>query len=353
MTSVRGGTIDSLLEARGSNSAVGNREGMVVGVVGPESWPDSFAENIIASLRRMGHRADSLGSIYPFPGSAAMSAGVELLRKVSPIDVRLQERVVKRVRQLRPHLVISVEGTLLPETVGAIRSLGSSVVLWFPDHMSNLGRLLMFVSPYNALFFKEPTLVDIARRLMDIPVHYLPEACNPEWHRPVDGQSMSSYVVVAGNLYPWRVRLLERLVARGIELRIFGAGLPRWLRSPVLEASYTGRYIGRLEKATEFRSAGVVLNSLHPSEVRGVNCRLFEAAACGAALLSEWRDELPQFFRVEREITTYGSFDELVTKIEWMLAHPNECRKRGDAASVRAHSEHSYEKRLTALLGAL
>jgi glycosyltransferase involved in cell wall biosynthesis len=344
--------IDTLSRPHTSHDVIGNGMSLVVGVVGPE-LPDSFAENIVTSLRRMGHRAELLGSIYPFPGSAALSAGVDLARKVSRVDVRLQKRVVKRVRLLRPHLVINVEGAMLPETVEAIRSSGSSIVLWFPDHISNLGRLLMFVAPYNALFFKEPSLVDTAQRLMDTPVHYLPEACNPEWHRPVDGDEPSPYVVVAGSLYPWRVRLLERLIAEGVELRIFGSGLPRWLQSPQLEASFTGRYLSRLDKAREFRRAGVVLNSLHPSEIKGVNCRLFEAAGCGAALLSEWRDELPTFFEIDNEITTYGSFEELVAKIRWMLSHPAECRKRGDAASTRAHAEHNYENRLMRLIGAL
>src|SRR5918992_4970642 len=99
--------IDTLSRPHTSHDVIRNGMSLVVGVVGPE-LPDSFAENIVTSLRRMGHRAELLGSIYPFPGSAALSAGVDLARKVSRVDVRLQKRVVKRVRRLRPHLVINV-----------------------------------------------------------------------------------------------------------------------------------------------------------------------------------------------------------------------------------------------------
>ena len=47
-----------------------------------------------------------------------------------------------------------------------------------------------------------------------------------------------------------------------------------------------------------FRSATGVLNTMHLSEVAGVNARLFEAAGCGAAVLTDFRPTIPDLFAV-------------------------------------------------------
>jgi hypothetical protein len=50
-----------------------------------------------------------------------------------------------------------------------------------------------------------------------------------------------------------------------------------------LREIHTGRLSIGEEKARVFRSAAAVLNNLHPAEISGVNARLFEAAGSGAA----------------------------------------------------------------------
>ena len=90
----------------------------------------------------------------------------------------------------------------------------------------------------------------------------------------------------AGNMYPSRVRLVERLIAKGIPLRLYGGGFPRWVGETSARVAHPGRYVAREEKARIFRSAADVLNTMHSAEVSGVNARLLEAAGCGAAVLT-------------------------------------------------------------------
>ena len=62
--------------------------------------------------------------------------------------------------------------------------MASGVAYWSPDPVTSLGRSLMLLAPYDAIFFKEPHIVDRLRAMTDLPVYYLPEACNPRWHQP-------------------------------------------------------------------------------------------------------------------------------------------------------------------------
>jgi spore maturation protein CgeB len=226
-------------------------------------------------------------------------------------------------------------------------------VFWFPDHVANLGRALMLVAPYDALFFKEPQLVDRLRALLDLPVYYLPEACNPRCHRPAVPAGTDPCLVIAGNMYPSRVRLFERLIAKGIPLRAYGTAVPRWITDTPVRRVHAGHSVWAQEKARVFRSAAGVLNNLHPAEVTGVNARLFEAAGCGAAVLTEFRPAVPDLFVPGAEVLTFQDFDELVEQASRLLHEPGLTGRLGDAAARRAHRDHTMAQRITTILGRL
>jgi hypothetical protein len=322
-----------------------------IAVIGP-MFEDSFADNVTDSLRRMGHEVDALGSTYRSSRSKVDAIVIQLVQGSEAASLRLQSRMVARATNTQYDVVIALEATLLPASVDRIRRNGSAVALWFGDAVANLGRQLMFLAHYDVICFKDSELVHRIRALLDSDVIHLPEACNPSWHRPCDA-AIDPVVVVAGNMYPFRMRLLERLVRAGIPLRIYGPRWANWLRSELLRPSYTGEYIVRQEKARVFRSAGVVLNTLHPGEMASTNCRLFEAAGCGAAILTEARPDLDPLFEVGTEVASYDSFDVLVERARWMLDHPAAARAMGERAATRAHAYHTYEPRLEQLLAAL
>ncbi len=325
---------------------------MRVGVVGPQ-FADSFADNVVASLRGMGHSVTALGSAFPRSELKSSALALQMARGLPVANRLLQQPLLRRAQRQALDLVITVE-SLPPEAVRDLRRMGSKVALWFPDAISNLASHLMFLAPYDAIFFKEPHLVERSRALLEVPVAYLPEACNPAWHRIPDPDVPSDpCVVVAGNMYAFRLRLLERLARAGLPLRIFGPPWARWLRSPALEPMYTRRYISREEKARVFRSASVVLNSLHPGEINGLNCRLFEAAGCGGTLLTEHRPELARCFEIGYEVVAYHDFDDLVDRARWLLENPDAGKRLGDAAASRAHHDHTYAHRLQVILDAV
>jgi spore maturation protein CgeB len=323
---------------------------MRIAVVGPR-YPDSFSDNICDVLETDGHEVDAVGAATPRSQNVFVNEAFSISRRLPSIERRMENRVVSRCREWSPDLVLTVE-SLLPDTVAEVKRLGCKVAFWFPDHVGSIGRHEMFVAPYDALFFKQPRLVERARALLGAPVHYLPEACNPRWHKPI-GTERNGYVVVAGNMYPWRARLLERLLEADIPIKIFGSYWPRWLKSPEVRKHHTWRYITGDEKAREFRAAGLVLNSLYPAEVDGYNARVFEATGCGAAVLTEARPELEEWFVSGQEVQTYSTFDELLERARWLLDHPDEGREMGDAAAKRAHAEHTYSHRFRVMFEVL
>lgn len=323
---------------------------MRVGVIG-SAEPDYFADNIGDALNRIGHTAIQLGSAVAQNRFRVLSTATGLVRQAYPrLEDRAQRHIVRAALGADCEVVLNLDAHLAPMAVKTLRREGARVAFWFPDAVSNIGRQLMLLAPYSALFFKEPHIVERLRATLDLPVYYLPQACNPRWHRPIGTPGSERYLVLAGNMYPSRVRLIERLLAKDIPLRLYGTGFPRWLGESSARGAHVGRPVFREEKSEVFRSAVAVLNTMHPAEITGVNSRLFEAAGCGAAVLTEFRPTVPELFDVGQEVLAYRDFEDLVDKASMLLNEPGLSLRLGDAATRRAHRDHSYDLRVADIL---
>jgi spore maturation protein CgeB len=323
---------------------------MRVGIIGP-TGPDQFADNIAHCLPNIGVQAVPLGPSTPWPRNKALRLATQLAARQTAETLEwFQRPLVGRVRDSGCDVIINVEQSLMPATVAKIKSGGPRIALWYPDHVANISRMAMIASDYDALFIKDPLFVQRLEQVYGLPAVYMPEACNPQWHRPVGQPGQEPFIVVVGNLYPTRARLLHRLHEAGIPLKLYGGGFPRGYDAGPLAALFTHSIVTREDKSRVFREARGVLNNLHPAEMNSVNARLFEATAAGAAVLCEHRDALEDLFRVNEEVLAFSSFEELVDHCRLLLNNPDLTRTIGDAASARAHAEHTYEIRLTAIL---
>jgi spore maturation protein CgeB len=313
---------------------------------------DRFADNVGDALGRAGHVVTLLGPAHPRHRSRLITGSAMLARKALPcLDDQAQQRIARNALHAGCEVIISLDARLTPHTVTRLRRDGGArVAFWFPDHVSNLGRQQMLLGPYDAIFFKEPHIVDRLRSTLDLPVYYLPQACNPRWHRPLVAAGTEPYLVIAGNMYPSRVRLLDRLIEKGIPLRLYGGGFPPWLGDAPARAVHTGRCVFGEDKARVFRSAAGVLNTMHPAEVAGVNSRLFEAAGCGAAVLTEFRPTVPELFDIGDEVLAFRDFDELIDQATRLLTDTGLTAQLGDAAARRAHRDHTYDLRVATIL---
>jgi spore maturation protein CgeB len=321
-----------------------------IGVIGPVA-PDCFAENVIDALRHMGHVATPLGPGREICSSRLTSRVANVAKGMLPrLDERSQRQLIRAAGEADCEIIVNVDPAVLPGTVRRLRQSGARVVFWFPGNVAQLGRQLMLLAPYDALFFKDPLLVERLRGNLGLPVYYLPEACNPRCHRPLVPAGTEPYLAIVGSLHPSRVRLLERLIAKGIPLKLYGGAPPPWLGdSPVLHLQPRPAVL-REEKARVFRAAAGVLNTLHPAEMTGVNARLFEATGSGGAVLTQFRPALPGLFTADREVLVFHDFDELVGLASRLLNEAGLTARLGDAAAQRSHRDHAYEVRLQALI---
>ena len=71
--------------------------------------------------------------------------------------------------------------------------------------MINLGKSYFFNCNYDALFFKEPFIVNKIKRFSNLPAYFLPECFNPyAYNLPKNRLEPEHDIVTFGSFYSWR-----------------------------------------------------------------------------------------------------------------------------------------------------
>ncbi|SIO55313.1 spore maturation protein CgeB [Singulisphaera sp. GP187] len=326
---------------------------MKISVIGKQ-FSDSLAHNLSFTLKQMGMEVQEIDEDRAFeriPFRRRLRS-IFAIAESHPRLLAVRDRLIHReLAQFKPHIVLNTYRDWGPRAIARARDvLGrtAKIAFLYPDAFANLARMFPLGADYDALFFKDPFGVDMFRSRLGLNAHYLPEACNPSWHFPVEltPEDRARYgcdLTTAGNMYYYRARLLS--IFEGYDLKLYGPPLPKWLESP-LRANYTHVYVSEVEKSKAFRAAKITINTLHPTEILGVNVRAFEAAGCGAFQIADWRPEMETMFRIDEEIVVYRSRDELKEKVDYYLSRPEQRAKIAEAGCRRAHGEHTYRHRL-------
>ena len=326
-------------------------------------FPDSFAKNISITLENMGHIVINYEENKPFtkllPDNPIRSYKLlkyfenSLIRFSSKFEQKIYRSLIKIAIQNKPDLILVTYNNIPPKVIKIIKDLIKlKIVLWFPDHLSNLDRQYVFQSNYDAVFFKDPFMVKKFKDKLELNVYYLPEAFNPIWHKKInlsqeDIEKYGCDLTIASNMYPYRARLLDQFA--NYNFKIWGDKFPAWLNTP-LNKCHQNDFVTEISKSKAFNAAKIVLNTLHYSEIEGVNCRFFEIIGCGGFQIVDWNPTLNDLAIPDEEVVTFKTRSDLKEKVDYFLNHPKERKIIADKAYKRAQKEHTYKKRLDKLI---
>lgn len=101
------------------------------------------------------------------------------------------------------------------------------------------------------------------------------------------------------------------------------------------------------------REVPICLNLVKGCLETGLNLRHFEVTAAGGFLLTYWTPELESMFVVGRECESFRNEKELLEKIRYYLARPQQRQDIALAGQRRTLSEHLYSHRLQELVNRL
>ena len=192
-----------------------------------------------------------------------------------------------------------------------------------------------FKDDFNAKRQKEMSYIDVFE-------YFLKEGMDV-WSK--ECMALSKYLMF---LQKWieRLQLFSEFHKAGLDLHIYG-GL-EWPNSPHSNSQFrvNSPYLhlhGFLDKHAE-------LPKLYNSTKINLCCtqfpsacheRVFQTAACGAFILHEYKEDVPELFEPGKEIVMYKSLDELPDLIKYYLKHEDERKQIAANARKRFLSEHT------------
>lgn len=78
----------------------------------------------------------------------------------------------------------------------------------------------------------------------------------------------------------------------------------------------------------------------------GLSLRIWDVLGCGGFLISNYQEELPEYFEIGKEIETYSSEQELLGKIQYYLENDKEREAIAEKGYKKVKAMHSYVHRI-------
>jgi spore maturation protein CgeB len=169
--------------------------------------------------------------------------------------------------------------------------------------------------------------------------YFFPEAADPDFFRPIPVQK-DIPVSFVGGAYGPRVKFIERLKKAGIPIHCFGRG-------------WGTRVVSQPEMVEIFNRSLLNLGYGGVGMSEQITClkgRDFEVPMTGNLYLTTYDAELTRMYDIGREIACYRSEWDCVEQIRYYLERPEEARLMGYAARERSIQQHTWTRRMTALL---
>ncbi|HET8728706.1 MAG TPA: glycosyltransferase [Alphaproteobacteria bacterium] len=194
-------------------------------------------------------------------------------------------------------------------------------------------------------------LTELRTRLGARRVAPLYGSVDPDTHRPVDpAPHYAADLSYLGTYAEDRQAALEAFLVEPARLRperrflIGGAQYPQAF--PWCDNIYFVRHLPPSEHPAFYASSRLTLNITRRAMAEMGWCpsgRLFEAAACGAPILTDWWDGLDRFFEPGREILVARGTGDAVAALDLSDA---ELRRIAADARARTLTEHTADRRV-------
>ena len=317
------------------------------------------------ALRDLGHTVDVFDApaFYDaFRAARGLRISGERLQQLENAFLQVISQAVEaKAEQFAPDLALALaQAPLTRQTLKRLERRGVVTAMWFVEDYKLFTYWRAFAPCYDifAVIQKEPLLSELAAGGQP-NAFYLPLAALPDFHAPQkpDPAAQRKYgaqLSFLGAGYPNRRAAFRQL--RHLDFKIWGSD---WDGDDSL-AAHVQQKGARIspEEAVRIYSASQINLNLH-SSVQGrelvppgdfVNPRTFELAACGAFQLVDRRELMPELF-TDDELAGFSNIEELLEKIDYFLARPEERAAFAERGRQRVLRDHTYHKRMETLIG--
>ena len=275
---------------------------------------------------------------------------------------RLNKRLLEKAAEFKPQIYVEAGGwNILPETIEKLKSMGIKTALWTVDPPHTFKQIIRAAPHYDFVFCQGTEAVQILKEYKVKNLHWLPFACDPDFHKPVkltttERRKYETQICCLGSWtpdYTKRQAALECLT--DYNLGIWGPG---WNNLPVGSNlnKFVRDYHTKPAEWIKIYSATRIALIVHYQDMKWhVPCyqaspKVFEALACGSFLVVDDQKDILSLFESERQLVVYHNHYELKELVHHYLEHPDEARKIAQQGRKDVLENHTFRHRVDEML---
>ena len=147
-----------------------------------------------------------------------------------------------------------------------------------------------------------------------------------------------------------KISVKERLHIMQIVGNHFGIDLYTGSNTDGLPVRNRGLAKSLTEMPLIFHHSKINLNITSKSIREGLPLRIFDVLGCGGFLITNYQSEIPELFTPDEDLVLYDSYDDLVDKIEFYLAHENRRKEIAHNGHEKVCRFHNYPERILQMI---
>jgi spore maturation protein CgeB len=276
---------------------------------------------------------------------------------------RLNTQLLRSARTYRPDLFLEAGGwNVLPDTLDLMRNIGIRTALWTIDAPRIFEPIQKSASHYDFVFTGGSEAYEILQECNVKNLHWLPFACDPDFHRPVrlspaERKKYRCDICFVGSgwegLYHNRRRYLEALTDFG--LGIWGPGWETLPSQSPLRQYIKGGQIRPAEWVKIFSASQIVFHSHYQDPSGKIPCyqaapRVYEALACGAFHVVDGQRDVLRLFKPGKDLVVFNNVEELRDLVGHYLQYPKEAKTIAERGRKKVLAKHTYRHRIQEIL---
>ena len=141
--------------------------------------------------------------------------------------------------------------------------------------------------------------------------------------------------------------LILSLLAKHAQVKLYSSQTDENLKN-ICAMGYVDYYT---QMPKVFAQSKINLNISLKTIHTGIPLRVLDVLACGGFLISNYQEELEEYFRVGEELVIYQDIEELVWLTEYYLTHDTERREIAERGQQRIKKDFRFEDKVQIMLG--
>lgn len=215
---------------------------------------------------------------------------------------------------------------------------------------------LKAIPHYDVHFVARQQNLEEFARLGGKNIHAYDRSFSPQLHRPVEltEEEKEKYGAPVGFIGTYardRAGAIAHLIQNGIPVAVYGNGWPGQEYWDTIRPHYRGPSRFGEEYVRVINGMGIALHFLRRENRDEQDSRSFEIPACGVCMIAERSPKHETLFEKDTEAVFFDTPEELLEKVRYYLAHPEQARHIGAAGRRRSiRSGYDHLNRMKSLL---